>query len=98
MPSVSEPFGITALEAMRMDVPGIVSKQSGVAETVQHALKVDFWDVEETANKILSVLMHPGLKETIITHAHREADTMTWDKAAKTVDNIIGKLPRSKVQ
>ena len=98
MPSVSEPFGITALEAMRMDVPVIVSKQSGVAETVQHALKVDFWDVEETANKILSVLMHPGIKETLTEHAHREADTMTWDKAAKKVDNIIGKLPRSKVQ
>ena len=98
MPSVSEPFGITALEAMRMDVPVIVSKQSGVAETVKHALKVDFWDVEDTANKILGVLMHPGIKDTLTKHANREAATMTWDKAARKVDNIIELLLKSTVQ
>ncbi|MDO8492678.1 MAG: glycosyltransferase family 4 protein, partial [bacterium] len=55
MPSVSEPFGITPLESMRVGTPVIISKQSGVSEVVHHALKVDFWDTEEMANKILSV-------------------------------------------
>ena len=92
MPSVSEPFGITALEAMRLGVPVIVSKQSGVAEAVNHVLKVDFWDTEETANKILGVLMHPGITASMAVNAVREADTMTWEKAAQKVDNIVREL------
>ncbi len=56
MPSVSEPFGIAPLEAMSHDVPVIISKQSGVAEVLDHALKVDFWDTDDLANKILAVL------------------------------------------
>ena len=59
MPSVSEPFGIASLEAISYDVPVLVSKQSGVSEVLQHVLKVDFWDVEEMANKIVAVLRHP---------------------------------------
>src|SRR5258706_5074321 len=64
MPSVSEPFGIAPLEAMSHDVPVIVSKQSGVSEILNHALKVDFWDVNEMANKIVAVLRHPPPAET----------------------------------
>ena len=56
MPSVSEPFGISPLESMRNDTPTIISKQSGVSEVVSHCLKVDFWDVNELSNKIISVL------------------------------------------
>jgi glycogen(starch) synthase len=56
MPSVSEPFGIAPLEAMSHDVPVIISKQSGVSEVLTHALKVDFWDINEMANKIIAVL------------------------------------------
>ena len=63
MPSVSEPFGIAPLEAMQHDVPVIISKQSGVTEVFQHALKVDFWDINEMANKIIAVLRHPPLHE-----------------------------------
>jgi glycosyltransferase involved in cell wall biosynthesis len=63
MPSVSEPFGIAPLEALNNDVPVLISKQSGVAEVLTHALKVDFWDIKEMANKILAVLRYPPLHQ-----------------------------------
>jgi glycogen(starch) synthase len=65
MPSVSEPFGIAPLEALDNDVPVIISKQSGVSEVLVHALKVDFWDVNEIANKIVAVLKFPPLLMTL---------------------------------
>ena len=83
MPSVSEPFGIIPLESMSNGTPVIVSKQSGVAEVISHALKVDFWDTDETANKILAVLTHPVLKETLQKEGLRQVGGITWDKAAK---------------
>jgi glycosyltransferase involved in cell wall biosynthesis len=89
MPSISEPFGISTLEAMKLGVPVLISKQSGISEVVKHALKVDFWDVEEMANKILGLVSHPGVKETLSENAVREAERLTWIDAAKKVDNII---------
>lgn len=83
MPSVSEPFGIVALEALTNKTPVIISKQSGVAETVKHALKVDFWNTDELANKIHAVLENPSLKRTLRTHGAVEAESQSWDKAAK---------------
>jgi glycosyltransferase involved in cell wall biosynthesis len=83
MPSVSEPFGIIPLESMSNGTPVIVSKQSGVAEVISHALKVDFWDTDETANKILAVLRHHVLKETLQQEGLRQVGGITWDKAAK---------------
>lgn len=82
MPSVSEPFGIAPLEAISNDVPVIISKQSGVAEVLTHALKVDFWDTEEMANKIVAVLRHPPLSSTLRRHADMELRSLTWDGAA----------------
>ncbi len=82
MPSVSEPFGIAPLEAMRNDVPVIISKQSGVSEVLTHALKVDFWDVDEMANKIVAVLRHPPLGQTLREHGSFELRKLTWDGAA----------------
>jgi len=72
MPSVSEPFGIAPLEAMSHDVPVIISKQSGVSEVLTHALKVDFWDINEMANKIIAVLKHPPLASTLRQHGSFE--------------------------
>ncbi|MGH7215403.1 MAG: glycosyltransferase, partial [Tepidisphaeraceae bacterium] len=72
MPSVSEPFGIAPLEAMSHDVPVIISKQSGVSEVLTHALKVDFWDINEMANKIIAVLKHPPLASTLRQHGNFE--------------------------
>ncbi|MGE3107414.1 MAG: glycosyltransferase [Phycisphaerales bacterium] len=82
MPSVSEPFGIAPLEAMRHDVPVIISKQSGVSEVLTHALKVDFWDIEEMANKIVAVLRHAPLGATLREHGAFELRKLTWDGAA----------------
>jgi glycosyltransferase involved in cell wall biosynthesis len=83
MPSVSEPFGIAALEAISHDVPVILSKTSGASEVLQHVLKVDFWDIDEMANKIVAVLKHPPLGQTLREHGHMELHRLTWDEAAK---------------
>ena len=83
MPSVSEPFGIAPLEAMSHDVPVIISKQSGVSEVLTHALKVDFWDVNEMANKIIAVLKHPPLASTLRQHGSFEVARMSWTDAAR---------------
>ena len=88
MPSVSEPFGIAPLEAMSHDVPVIISKQSGVSELLQHALKVDFWDVNEMANKIVSVLKRPALANELRQQASFEVRRRTWTDAAKTVVTV----------
>jgi glycosyltransferase involved in cell wall biosynthesis len=84
MPSVSEPFGIAPLEAMSHDVPVIISKQSGVSEVLAHALKVDFWDINEMANKIVAVLRHPPLASTLRQHGNFEVKRLSWIDAAKT--------------
>ncbi|HEV3245345.1 MAG TPA: glycosyltransferase family 4 protein, partial [Candidatus Paceibacterota bacterium] len=89
MPSVSEPFGITALEAMKAGTPVLVSKQSGVAEAVRHALKVDFWDVDEMTNKILGVIRHKGLRQSLSENGRREVDHITWEDAAGKVENVL---------
>ncbi len=83
MPSVSEPFGIAPLEAMSHDVPVIISKQSGVSEVLTHALKVDFWDINEMANKIIAVLRHPPLASTLRQHGSFEVRRLSWTDAAK---------------
>ena len=92
MPSVSEPFGITTLEAMKLGTPVLISKQSGVSEVVRHALKVDFWDVDEMANKILSVVGYPGLREALAENAAKEAERLTWSDAAQKVGGIVHEL------
>jgi glycogen synthase len=84
MPSVSEPFGIAPLEAMSHDVPVIISKQSGVAEVLTHALKVDFWDINEMANKIIAVLRHPPLASTLRQHGSFEVRKLSWTDAARS--------------
>jgi glycosyltransferase involved in cell wall biosynthesis len=88
MPSVSEPFGIAPLEAMSHDVPVIISKQSGVSEVLTHALKVDFWDINEMANKIIAVLRHPPLASTLRQHGSFEVRRMSWTDAARACVHV----------
>ncbi|MBL8878815.1 MAG: glycosyltransferase [Phycisphaerales bacterium] len=92
MPSVSEPFGITPLEALSHDVPVLISKQSGVAEVLTHALKVDFWDIDEMTNKIVAVLRHPPLQKTLRDHGRIEIRRITWDGAAERVVQTYQKV------
>lgn len=95
MPSVSEPFGIAPLEAMSHDVPVIISKQSGVSEVLTHALKVDFWDVDEMANKIVAVLRHPPLSQTLREHGALELRKLTWDGAAAKCVQVYERVQES---
>ncbi|MHC4395989.1 MAG: glycosyltransferase family 4 protein [Planctomycetota bacterium] len=90
MPSVSEPFGLVPLEALNNDVPVIISKQSGVSEVLKHALKVDFWDVNEIANKIIAVLKYPPLKITLQSHGNFEVRKLRWTDSAEKCARIYG--------
>jgi glycosyltransferase involved in cell wall biosynthesis len=90
MPSVSEPFGIAPLEALSHDVPVLISKQSGVSEVLAHVLKVDFWDVDEMANKIIAVLRHPPLHATLREHGGFEVRKLTWRDAAQNCVCVYG--------
>jgi glycosyltransferase involved in cell wall biosynthesis len=92
MPSVSEPFGIIPLESMSNGTPVIMSKQSGVSEVVTHALKIDFWDTDAMADKILSIIRHPVLKQTLRDEGLRQVKDITWDKAAKKTSNIYTRI------
>lgn len=83
MPSVSEPFGIAPLEALGNRVPVLISRQSGVSEILQNALKCDFWDVEEMANKIVAVLKYPPLRRTLRDEGFDEVRGISWAGAAK---------------
>ena len=82
MPSISEPFGLSALEALTIGTPILVSKQSGVAEVVTHALKSDFWDIDDMADKILNVVSSRGLQETLGELGSQDVEHVTWESAA----------------
>ncbi len=82
MPSVSEPFGLTPLEAVGYGTPALISKQSGVAEVLHNSLKVDFWDVKEMANQITSVVLYDALREELHANSYREYQKQSWNDAA----------------
>jgi glycosyltransferase involved in cell wall biosynthesis len=85
MPSVSEPFGIAPLEALGHKVPVLISRQSGVSEILQNALKCDFWDVDDMANKIAAVLKYAPLRRTLRDEGFDEVRGINWDGAARQV-------------
>jgi glycosyltransferase involved in cell wall biosynthesis len=92
MPSVSEPFGISALEAMSYETPVILSRQSGASEILRHALKVDFWDVSRLAAQILAVLTYPELQKSIVNMAREEVRRVHWEAAAQKVTQVYRKV------
>jgi glycogen(starch) synthase len=96
MPSVSEPFGIAPLEALSHDVPVLISKQSGVSEVLTHVLKVDFWDIDEMANKIIAILRHPPLHATLREHGAFEIQKLTWRDSAANCVRIYGQAVAAK--
>lgn len=88
MPSVSEPFGISPLEAMQSSVPVIISKQSGVAEILTHAVKTDFWDIDAMADAIYGILNYPALANMFIINGKEEVISLKWDNSARHVRDI----------
>jgi len=88
MPSISEPFGISPLEAMQSNVPVIISRQSGVAEILDHAIKIDFWDTHAMADAIYGFLNYDGLTQMFKKHAREEVDNLKWEHAAAKVKDV----------
>ena len=88
MPSVSEPFGISPLEAMRTNVPSIISHQSGAAEVLKYAFKVDFWDVDAMADDIYALLQYPALSEFAAKQGYEEVNALKWNNATKKMIEV----------
>jgi len=88
MPSVSEPFGISPLEAMQSNVPVIISHQSGVAEVLQYAMKVDFWDIDAMADAIYGLLNYSALHSMFKIYGKEEVENMKWENAAIKVNEV----------
>ena len=92
MPSVSEPFGISPLEAMQSNVPVIISHQSGVSEILKHAVKVDFWDIDAMADAIYGILNYNALSEVFKKYGKEEVDNLKWENSASQVRNVYASV------
>ena len=92
MPSVSEPFGISPLEAMKSNVPVIISKQSGVAEVLKYAIKTDFWDIDAMADAIYGLLKYPALPEFSASKGMDEVNSLKWENAALKLKGIYSEV------
>lgn len=92
MPSVSEPFGISPLEAMRSGVPTIISHQSGVAEVLKHAIKIDYWDIDQMANAIYGILAYPSLSKSLKEKGLAEVNELKWETAALNTQKVYNTL------
>lgn len=94
MPSVDDPFGFQPLEAIVCDTPVIISKQSGVAEIIRHALAVDFWDVHRLAEYMLAILNYPALGKDLVSMARQELQQIHWRASAEAYSGLISQFPR----
>ena len=92
MPSVSEPFGISPLEAMRSNVPVIISKQSGVAEVLDYAVKVDYWDVDALADAMYGLIKYPALSNMFSTKGLEEVTNLKWNNVAAKMKTIYERI------
>jgi glycosyltransferase involved in cell wall biosynthesis len=87
MPSVSEPFGLSAVEAAQFGIPCVISKQSGVAEVLNGSLKFDYWDTNKAASCILNLLNDPILRKKVVKDASQNLNNITWDISAQKIIN-----------
>lgn len=92
MPSVSEPFGISPLEAMQMGVPSIISKQSGCAEILNNVIKTDYWDIDAMADAIHSIISYPAMYNSLKEEGLEEMKGITWEKAGQKVIDIYNQV------
>ena len=88
MPSVSEPFGLTPLEAIGYGTPSLVSRQSGISEVFNNCLKIDFWDINEMANQIAAVMQSDELRDVLSWNAAGELERMSWDGASTKIRGL----------
>ncbi len=88
MPSISEPFGISPLEALQSDVPIIISKQSGVSEVINHAIKLDFWDTHAMADAIYGILNYSALANVLKSKGKQEVISMKWTDTADKIRKV----------
>lgn len=88
MPSVSEPFGLTPLEAAMYGAPSLISKQSGVSEVLHSCLRVDFWDIDEMANQMIAAVRSEALTQQLLEGAQEQVRTMSWQRAADKIHEI----------
>jgi glycosyltransferase involved in cell wall biosynthesis len=91
MPSVSEPFGLSALEAAQHEVPAVLSKQSGVSEILHHVLKADCWDANKFANYLYALLHYEGIRELLAEASKKEVEKLTWESAADQIIELYEK-------
>jgi glycosyltransferase involved in cell wall biosynthesis len=92
MPSVSEPFGLTCLEALMRNIPVVISKQSGVSEVLNHVLKADFWDVDSMAEKVLALLDYKVLRKECLRQTARDLSHLTWENTAKNLISVYNEV------
>jgi glycosyltransferase involved in cell wall biosynthesis len=92
MPSVSEPFGLVALEALRAGTPVILSRQSGVREVLGHSLQADFWDHERLADQILAVLRLPVLARQLVEEGRAQLARLSWDESAQRIAETYARV------
>lgn len=92
MPSVSEPFGISPLEAMQVSVPTIISKQSGCAEILNNCIKIDYWDIHAMADAIYSICTYPAMYEYLKAEGKKEVDEIKWENVGYKVRSIYDRI------
>ena len=92
MPSVSEPFGITPLEAIKNGTPVVISKNSGVSEVIKNTIAVDFWDIDRMTNAVAGILKYPSLKHTMSEEGFKEIRNINWDKSAERCVEVYNKV------
>ena len=96
MSSISEPFGLTALEAAHHGDVLILTKQSGVAEVIRSSMEYDFWDVEKLADEIIAISKSPALRNTLKEGVAREYNKFSWSDVAEKVKNVYNEVEKHK--
>ena len=94
MPSISEPFGLSALEAAQQNVPSVISNRSGAAEVLINTLQADFWDTDKFADYLNALIHYPALEKEIKAKLNEDIKSLTWENAAKNILKVYDQAQR----